>query len=249
MENVEEMPICFPKETGLRDRIVKIVEELQNLDLRPGGLELAGIEAQRRLPDLERQLDAAIFDLYQLNAAERDLVREMCAVGLDLFYRNQKSSALHGVVRPEANIGTLADVSQSNEGLSAYLRVFLENWNNNLAPDGELVWQVLSPPSGAPLLAVSFVTHYKEEPLPRVSEDKAEAWREVLSRLEQTTRVHANSSRIFIDTFFRHIGDREVLFIKRDEQRFWTRTAAREDAESMLTYLMNLEDVAVGGKR
>ncbi|MGD0010112.1 MAG: N-6 DNA methylase [Terriglobia bacterium] len=249
LKNIEDMPICFPKDRSLRDRIVRIVEELQGLDLRPGGLELAGVEAQRRLPDLERQIDDAVFDLYELNAAERDLVHEMCTVGLDLFYRNQKSSALREVVRPKRSSGTLAGLSQAKDGLSAYLRIFLEAWNKELAPDGEFVWQVLSPPSRAPLLAVSFTTHYKKDPLPNVAGDEVAAWHEVLARLEQPSRVHVNSSRIFIDTFFRHVTDREVLFIKRNEQRFWTRTAAREDAESALTYLMNLEDVTWGGER
>jgi hypothetical protein len=241
--DVENMPICLPEDAKLRDQIVGIVDELQSLDLKPGGLELAGVEAQKRLPGLERQLDTAIFDLYQLNSAERDLVGEMCAVGLDLFYRNQKSDALREVVHPVNNIGTMADVSWADEGLSAYLRVFLECWNSELAPNGELVWRVLSPPSHAPLLAVSFATHYKTQPLPVVAKSEAQAWREALATLEQPSRVPVNSSRIFVDTFFRHVGDREILFIKRNERRFWTRTAAREDAESTLTYLMNLEDV------
>jgi N-6 DNA Methylase len=247
-ENIEEMPIVFPKKASLRDRIVRIVQELQSLDLRPDGLELGGADAQRRLPALERQLDAAIFDLYELNATERDLVHEMCTVGLDFFYRNQKSDALREVVRPELNIGTLADVSQAKNGLSAYLRIFLESWNAELAPDGEVVWRVVSPPSRAPLLAVAFATHDKHMPRPEVTEDDAEAWHRVLGNLEQSSRVHANSSRIFIDTFFRQVSESEILFIERNEQRFWTRTAAREDVESTLTYLMNREEIAMARK-
>jgi hypothetical protein len=70
-----------------------------------------------------------------------------------------------------------------------------------------------------------------------------------LAHLHQHSLVHAGTSRIFIDTFFRHVSDREILFIKRNERRFWTRTAAREDAESALTHLMNLEDVIPGGRQ
>jgi hypothetical protein len=249
MENAEEMPICFPKDAKLRDRIVRIVQELQDLDLRPDGLELGGIQAQQRLPELERSLDAAVFDLYQLNSAERDLVREMCTVGLGLFYRNQKSDALREVVPPGHSIGTLTEVSQANDGLAAYLRIFLERWNKELAPNGELIWRVASPPSRAPLLAVSFETHYKNSAVPAPTGSGAGAWHDLLAKLEQSSRIHANSSRIFIDTFFRDVSEREIFFIKRNERRFWTRTAAREDAESALTYVMNLEDVAQGGNR
>jgi hypothetical protein len=74
-------------------------------------------------------------------------------------------------------------------------------------------------------------------------------WRNLLAKLEKDSLVPAGSSRIFIDTFFRHVSNHEILFIKRNERRFWTRTAAREDAESALTRLMNLEEVAPGGCR
>ena len=93
LADVEEMPICFPKDQKLRDRIVCIVEKLQTLELQPEGLEILGMEAQKRLPHLERQLDDSIFDLYELNSAERDLVKEMCSSGLDLFIATK--TAMH----------------------------------------------------------------------------------------------------------------------------------------------------------
>jgi hypothetical protein len=247
LENVKEMPVPFRADDGLRGRIVRVVEELQELDLNPQGLALGGAAAHQRLPALERELDDAVFDLYQLNAAERDLVLEMCTIGLDLFYRNQKSEAVREVARPNRSTGTLADVSSAKVGLSAYLRVFLESWKRELGAEGELVWQVLSPPSGAPLMAVSFAVHDKRAPTPNGSDGNA--WRSTLAKLDQSSHVPAGSSRIFIDTFFRHVGDHEILFIKRNEQRFWTRTAAREDAESTLTYLMNQEPIALSGGR
>jgi hypothetical protein len=241
------MPVGFPTDADLRDRIVRVVEELQELDLNPQGLALGGPAAHQRLPALERELDDAVFDLYQLNTAERDLVREMCAVGLDLFYRNQRSEAVNEVIRPDRSTGTLADVSNAKAGLRAYLRVFLESWKRELGADGELVWQVLSPPSRAPLLAISFAMHDKKAPMANGSD--AESWRNVLAKLDRSSRSPAGGSRIFIDTFFRHVGDQEILFIKRNEQRFWTRTAAREDAESTLTHLMNQEPIALSGGR
>jgi hypothetical protein len=249
VETVGTMPVSFPNDIRLRNRIVRIVEELQAIDLQPEGLELGGVAAQRKLPTLERELDDAIFDLYELNAAERDLVREMCSIGLDLFYRHQKSDALREIVRPTRGFGTLPDLAQADDGLAAYLRTFLEVWNGELRPDGEFAWRILSPPSRAPLLAVCFTTHYKKNPLPKPTEDDGEVWRKLLTRLEEDSFIHASSSRIFIDTFFRHVSDREVLLIKRNERRFWTRTAAREDAQSTLAYLMNLENTSQGGKQ
>ena len=239
LANVEEMPIRFPTDAGLRDRIVRVVKKLQNLDLDPDGLALGGAVAHSRLPKLERELNAAVFDLYQLNTAERDLVSELCTIGLDLFYRSRSSEAVGEVIRPDRSVGTLSDVSDANTGLAVYLRLFLEIWNRELGAYGELFWRVLSPPSRAPLLAVSFGIDDKKTSLPHGGDQ--EAWRNILAKLERESRVPAGGSRVFVDTFFRYVGDQELMFVKRNEQRFWSRTAAREDVESTLAYLMNQE--------
>jgi len=247
LRDVEQMPICLPRDLNLRDRIVRVVGELQRLDVQSAGFERF---EHTNAKDLGDRLDEAIFDLYELTVAERDLIRDKCSIGLDLFYQHHKGKALREVIQPVRSFGTLSDLSQTEDDLSAYLRTFLEAWNAELAPDGEFAWRVLSPPSRAPLLAVCFMTRYKMD---RRSTESAghdlAAWSDVLARLQQQSLVHAGTSRIFIDTFFRYVGDREILFIKRNERRFWTRTAAREDAEAALTHLMNLEDGVPGGRQ
>jgi hypothetical protein len=247
-EAAGEMPICFPDDATLRARIAQIVGELQSLDLQPGGLELAGVGAQMRLPKLEHQLNEAIFDLYGLNAAERDLVRDMCSLGLDLFYRHEKSDALQEVSRPETSTGVLADVKVAKDGLGAYLRTFLEVWNHELEPDREFAWRVIVPTSRAPLLMVRFTIRYKNNELVTSAAGEANEWHKILAKLGRDSRTRSDTSRIFVDTFFRYVSSRELLFIKRNEQRFWTQTAAREDAGSALAYLMNLETAAQAGK-
>jgi hypothetical protein len=144
---------------------------------------------------------------------------------------------------PTQRSGTISDLPKTKDGLTEYLHVFLEGWNRELAPDGELAWQTMSPSFGAPLLAVYFTTRYKNGPHQMTSEALSQDWNVLLTKLDENSKVHANSSRIYIDTFFRHISDRQIFFIKRNEQRFWTRTAAREDVESTLTHLMNTEGV------
>jgi hypothetical protein len=248
LEDVEQMPICFPAGVELRNRIVQTVEELQRLDTRPDTVfrNTDGNEVR----ELEERLDTAVFDLYELTTSERDLVRERCSIGLDLFYQHQRGAALREVRLPGHRSGIWSDLPQSDDDLSAYLRTFLEAWNSELAPDGEFSWAVMSPPSQAPLLAVRFTTRYKNgRPSARLEDPDSASWSSVLARLQEFSLVPAGVSRIFIDTFFRYISDREMLFIKRNERRFWTRTAAREDAESALTHLMSMDEIAPGGRR
>lgn len=241
LTHVESMPIRFPTDADLRHRIVRVVRELQNLDVHSGQLPLINGRADRLLPELERELDAAVFDLYELNMAQRDTVQELCDIGLDLFYNDQHSCALAETVRPDRQFGTWTDVSDAERGLSDYLRVFMESWKRELDDEGELFWKVLSPPSRAPLLAVSFTLPGNAGLVPSPTE-QAE-WREVLVQLQQSTQVVPDANRVFLDTFFRYVGNEELLFVKRNEQRFWSRSAAREDVASTITHLMNRNDV------
>ncbi len=177
LEDVEKMPICFPNDTTLRNRIVRIVGELQQLDMQSEDFELFQQIPANNPRKLEDELDTAIFDLYELTAPERDLIRDTCSIGLDLFYRHHKGEALREVIRPTLNFGTLYDLSQREDGLSAYLRTFLEAWNAELAPDGEFAWRVLSSPFRAPLLAVCFTTCYKRgKSSSDLPDNDTEAW-------------------------------------------------------------------------
>jgi N-6 DNA Methylase len=238
LEHVQDMPICFPENAELRNRITTVVGQLQSLNLDPDGFFLSPTNDQHRLPELELDLNEAIFELYQLSVGEKDLVRDMCAVGLDLFYRNQHSDALREVQQPTMRAGTIADLQNTEEGLAAYLLTFLAIWNSELGADSEFVWRLLSPSSRAPLLAISFTTHYKNQPIGTNIGDNDEAWRAALSKLNGASLTTTHSASVFVDSFFRYVSEREFLFIKRNERRFWTRTAAREDAESALTNLM-----------
>jgi type I restriction-modification system DNA methylase subunit len=242
LDDVENMPICFPQTVALKKRIENIVSALQEFE----GAREADLFTPRTsgptLAELERELDDAVFDLYGLSLAERDLVSEMCTVGLDLFYENQESAALKPVLLPHKTAGRLSDVQQAWKGLPAYLKTFLGSWADSLNDDTEFMWRVLSPPSGAPLLAISFSTHFKADGRSGL-DDLSAGWSATLARLDTVSVAPMNSSQIFVDTFFRYISETEIIFIKRNEQRFWTKTAAREDAESAQTYLMNLADI------
>jgi hypothetical protein len=159
---------------------------------------------------------------------------------MDLFYRDHQSSAVKPVSRPAHNYGTLADVAQAQQGLPAYLRVLIEWWNDEIVPDGEFAWRILSPPSGAPLLAVHFETRYSRNARDPFETPGADAWHEVLKLLHEHAFVPIGSSCIFTDTFFHVVTERDILIVKRAERRFWTKSAAREDAEVATVSAMRL---------
>ena len=248
LEDVRRMPICLPKNRSLTERIVSIVEELMTLpsseDLFHGGCRLDGVAK------LEGNLDDAIFDLYGLSSAERDQVRDMCKYGLDLFYRHVDSEALKCVeeVSRTNRFGVYSDITSVRayqQGLDGYLRAFLEMWNRELEPGGEFRWEVIRPGVQIPMLAVIFATQEKNKPFQGIAESDIDEWGKVLSKLERSLATPFGSKRIYIDGVVRSVTDTEIMIIKRNERRLWTRSMAREDAEATLLQAIHLQKAKV----
>lgn len=240
------LPIRFPEDSELRQRIVQIVDKLQNLN--PGSLGILTPEGQAktdisvRLTFLERELDEAIFDLYELSEPERDLILDMCETGLEFFYRHSQSHAVQPVeTYPTQTQGTIRDLSQQRDierGLEGYLYAFLDMWNDELEPDGEFRWQIVYPPH-SPMLAVVLTTQYKGSALPQVT-TPAKEWPNVLEKIEKASNQKI-SQNIYLDGIVRKASDTEIFIIKRNERRLWTRSIAREDAEATLLQAIQLQ--------
>jgi len=240
LETVMEMPIHFPEDGDLRRRIVRGVESLQGLGHHPK-FELGGEVPQHRERDLERDLDDAIFDLYELNRAERGLVRDMCDVGLDFLYRNESSPAAKPISMLTEKGGTQSDVARSHDGLGAYLKTFLGVWNKDLEPESELAWRVIAPAPQPPLVAVIFSTRSRTGPAAQPEPTNENGWSEVLKSVDNNSKQTAGSRRLYTDSFIRLVSGDEILLIKRNELRFWTRSAAREDAEATQLQAMQIQ--------
>jgi len=248
LDDVRSVPIRLPEDRALQERIVGIVDRLRSLDVvqSADGPSLFGAG----LADLERELDEAVFDLYDLTDAERDLVRDMCETGLDLFYNHVKSDAAKPVTpdRPGERTGTVADLPPDERGLEGYLRAFLETWNREVEPDGEFRWQVIRPGADAPLLGIVFSTQYKDTPLPPVTDGNEAEWSSLLHRLNEGILTNWERSRFYIDGLVREVTDTDCIIIKRNERRHWTRSAAREDAEAALLQALHLQQATRGGR-
>ncbi len=246
IDDVRSVPIRLPDDRSLRDRILQIVDQLRSSDSgHPAGdASLFGT----RLHDLECELDEAVFDLYELTDAERDLVHDMCETGLDLFYNHVKSDAAKPVVpdRPSGRTGTVADLPPDERGLEGYLRAFLETWNREVEPNGEFRWQVIRPGVQPPLLGIVFSTQYRDSPLSPVTGGDEAEWARLLRRLHEGLLTSWQQSRFYIDGLVRVVTDTDCIIIKRNERRHWTRSAAREDAEAALLRALQLQQATRG---
>lgn len=243
------LPIFFSSELSLCDKVIKLVDKLRNYDpptqtlINPNGVPKHEVQAKRR--ELEAQLDEAVFELYGLGEAEIDLIRDMCDTNLDFYYLREKSEAAKPVLPniPAKRCGTKNDLPEGK--LGDYLRVFVQSWSPYLNEGTEFHWRVhQSPQSDSMLAAVFSVKNIGAKPITDTTNEH-EAWTSILRRLDEAL-LQPVSSRVYIDGLIRAVSEEEIIIIKRNEKRLWTKSMAREDAEATLVQAMNRDRIVKG---
>jgi hypothetical protein len=63
----------------------------------------------------------------------------------------------------------------------------------------------------------------------------------VLNLLGKSSLQAYHARRVFIDGMVRVVTKTDIVLIKRNERRLWTRSAAREDAEATLHQIMRYQ--------
>ena len=247
-----DLPIAFPDNEEVKSRIVNIVERLQDWEeieyslVHPAGETREDIQA--RLKEIELHLDEAVFDLYRLRGSERDLIRDMCDIGIEFCYNHTNSEAVKPVVSEPLGltcglIQTLeSDIcNEFSHELKNYLTIFLKIWNRELSPEGEFSWRVIASGKSSTMLCILFSTQEIDH-LPEPLESDEHAWSLVLEKLDDALVVPYSSNSIYVDGVIRTVTDTDIIIIKRNEKRLWTRSMAREDAEATLLQAINLQE-------
>ncbi len=239
-----ELPICLPQKGTLKNRIISIVDKLRAYDpvvkdvLHQSGVPAEEIQTKRR--DLESQLDGAIFELYGLSedGAEIDLIRDMCDTNLEYYYSPDKSTACKPILSAplKKNYGT---ITRLPDGIGDYLKTFIESWNPYLDKDTQLHWCIHQPPKTDSMIAVVFSIHPKTARSGDTETADKDSWDSVLERMDLSMTHHCGSSRIYIEGLVQAVAEDEFLIIKRNKNRLWTKSMAREDAEVTLVRAMN----------
>ena len=82
--------------------------------------------------------------------------------------------------------------------------------------------------------------------IPQFPDNDEDAWVTVLSELNDALLVPYKSNRVYIDGIVRAVTDTDIIIIKRNEKRLWTKSMAREDLEATLLQAINLQESKQG---
>ena len=231
-------------QASVTKRISHVVSRLSEIDDKKDSgplLSYESVTAVKRRECLLQDLDEAVFDLFDMTEAERDLVRDFMSYTLPLVGRRTDWYTQPTVQIGQRCRGTEKDLVSSSHvsQLDNYLSVFLRRWNHELAPGGEFSWFVVASPR-VPMIAVVFESQGRGARAGEVSETDVDGWRSAVERLDRALTRRVTTSSIRAAGTVRAVSDRSIVIIKRNEARLWTASAAREDGEATIVQAMNL---------
>ena len=234
-------------QASVTKKISDVVDELIEIDgigKSSSSLSSRDVSIVPNLESMLHDLDEAVFDLFDATEPERDLVRDFMNYTLPLVGHRTKWLKQETVDIGESHRGTAADLDSAADAsqIDRYLSVFLQRWNRELAPSGEFSW-FLAEAQRAPILAVVFETQERSTGAFGVSDADDQDWGSVLERLGQALELPLTTT-IRIAGTLRSVSERSIVIVKRNEQRLWTASAAREDAEATILQAINLQSAS-----
>lgn len=168
-----------------------------------------------------RDLNATVFDLYDLDDEERILVEDMVETTIDLYRKAENSRWM----RPTPY-----------EELAAYAAAFAGVVNGYLDVRGRvrLAAEIYALPRESPLRAVRFciVPRGAAEPSP-LRTVSISGMEPLLERIAELLPAPAHE-KLLVQRHLRIYGDGELFLVKPYQRHFWTRSAGLRDADTVL---------------
>ncbi|MFC1588030.1 class I SAM-dependent DNA methyltransferase [Planctomycetota bacterium] len=227
-EELLRLPVVIDLDHSASKRIIKIVDKLRNYQpeeqtlLNRKGNTSAQIRSQRLI--WEKQLDEAVFDIYDFSEEQRDLIRDCCEVTLPFFYKPFKSLGTEKAIDNEDNTAWMEQ----------YARIYANRWKPYLGKNEEMRAELHIGAHGN-MVAVEF--------FPANASDSwdlspRKGWEYLLEQISKSLPRAMGSSQIVLDGLVHVITDDSIIIIKRNTKRLWTRSLAREDADSTIAKRM-----------
>lgn len=236
-QDILQVPVRIPaRQDPVASRILRIVRAIRAW--KPTESEGPSVWTDSGQPTIPTvlldELNVAVFDLFGLTAGERDIVNDWER------YRIPTARSEVGAT-PTILQANLDESSINGNPIGRYLEIFVRNWDNELAPDGRLTWQLATSSSRGVVAAVFETSELPASARPQraLTGNVAAGWTEALDRLD-TMLQNQLARRLVIDGVVRSVADTHIVIVKRNEERLWSASAAREDFEATLVQAMNL---------
>ena len=224
----EEMPFLIPdKDDAILKRILHHLDEIETL-LNNDELDFNS-EREAEMQKHKKAIDELVFEIYGLHPVEKQLVRDTLEYGVEFFNwskrKNRKPQGAKPVKRPDVSM------------LKAYADIFTRTATSLLQIKNQTLNATVYE-NGAPLTVVSFdlVSLDEEQPVQVLS--KSDAIRKKLRELDELI-LDRKTPSMYMRRHVRIYDGKQLSLVRPSEQRFWTQSQARADADAFLAELLS----------
>jgi hypothetical protein len=173
---------------------------------------------------LEKEIDKYLYELFQLSEYERSLIEDFLQYGLDLFVSGERSLALK---------------KATNSEIERYTQFLSRSINELLEFGGQMhCWARIYNLSNSPLqmVAVVFNTAHKAGYIEKMG--AAPHLNDLLIEIERHT-YEKHSESIYFRKIIKYYKGDTLYLLKPNEKRFWSRSAALNDADEIVLETIN----------
>lgn len=216
LQEVMNLPSPFEIMPGnLKQRLMSLY---QQICIRQGDILQSGID------DLRKEIDHIFYKTFGLTSFDIDVVEDLYSNSLKLFIQKDMSETLKPVV---------------SENLTSYAQKLCESLNDYYQFSATKVSPLILVPN--PYDAFDMVSVKFNEKEGDVEKLNNQQYKLILRQL-YNSEVSKDKSNIIIKRIFRIYESDKITLIKPNQKRYWTKIQAIEDAASIFSEILSMND-------
>ena len=224
----EEMPFLIPDKDN--PRLKRILHHLDKIETLLNNNELHfDSKREENIQEHQKAINELVFEIYGLHPVEQQLVKDMLEYGVEFFNwskrKNRKPQGAKPVKRPDISM------------LKAYADIFTRTATSLLQIKNQTLNATVYE-NGAPLTVVSFDLISLDEAQPVHIVTASDVMRKKLRELDELI-LDRKTPSMYMRRHVRVYDGKQVSLVRPSEQRFWTQSQARADADAFLAELLS----------
>lgn len=186
------------------------------------------LNVDNQVSAIEREIDELIFKCLNLNAKDKILVKDSLEYAIDLFQEGENSSAYKRAA--------ISDIEKYAKQLCTELNDVLQYGANTTTVSASIYETALNSP--LTLIAVNFSQKQNSTLVEKISYSNKIS---VLLKKIDDYSFEKHSESIYFRKIIKYFDNDSIYLIKPNEKRFWSRSAAMNDADEIMFDVINTQ--------
>ncbi|MGD9581023.1 MAG: hypothetical protein AB7V50_06595, partial [Vampirovibrionia bacterium] len=219
------LPFTIPADEKLLDKILETYDELSRVIEK----DIKNFAENKEYLDLKDKLDNYIFDMFNLDSEQRQIILDVNKYSINYFQDYSKSS--------KSKVIPVSTTTPETEELRAYAQLFCNTINKHLRKHNyKLVSDIYIGDSPIEIIAFTLVPLNTDVDEISICDD-TKTHTDLRIKLDQMVLKQTNES-LYTQSNLRVYEGKTFYLVKPSEIRYWTKTMALNDSDKSLKEIL-----------